>query len=120
MDAAVPVLQRLRSKGIGGILDYAAEADVAEGSGHAAMEAAAEQNLARLLESVAATKAAAHNTASDAFVAAKLTALIDPEHLKQVRRGSGGGQKGVRMGSGWGLKQVTTKHAQVGCKQIHQ
>jgi len=83
VDEAVPVLQNLRSKGIGGILDCAVEADVpSEGSVSEGLEAAAEQNFERLLESIAATQAVA--AGSEAFVAAKLTALANPADLKRA------------------------------------
>jgi len=80
-----PTLARLRAAGVGGILDYAAEADVAEGGGGggaAAPAAHPDAELdANLAETVAGLRAA---QAAGGFAAVKVTALAAPELLARV------------------------------------
>ena len=87
----VPTLKKLRSHGVGGILDYAAEADLGEASAPVLenqpsrtypyeSEAQCEANLHIFLSAVRAVK----DTTPDGFAAVKVTALGDPALLERV------------------------------------
>jgi len=91
--AIAPVLTLLHERGVGGILDYAAEADLDSGSASVSpginqpsrvypyeSEAMCEANKAIFLSAVRAV----HDTAPTGFAAVKVTALGDPALLERV------------------------------------
>ena len=92
-EAIKPSLTALRQLGVGGILDYAAESDLADADRAAPAgvnqpsriypfldEAACDANLQTFLRAVEAVKA----TTPDGFAACKVTALGDPQLLERV------------------------------------
>jgi len=83
-----PTLDRLRAAGVGGILDFAAEGDVASAVEHNqpareynyAGEAVCDANRDVFLSAVQAV----HDTTPEGFAAVKVTALGDPALLERV------------------------------------
>lgn len=88
----LPVIGKLRTNGIGAILDYAAEADVAEGaaqgppSDHSGLDAACDHNAATIIAAVEASAATRTSVDDPTFAAVKVTGLGAPELLEKVTR----------------------------------
>jgi len=91
----VPVMERLSAHGVGAILDYAAEADVDEGSAprgdHAdhpetLSEAACDANAAIVLTAIDAAAAVAEGNPNSKlpFAACKMTGIGKPELLERI------------------------------------
>lgn len=89
--AIAPTLQSLREQGVGGILDYAAEADLASSGGGSTVNQPArsypfinqeqcDANLQIFLSAVDAV----HETTPEGFAAIKVTALGDPALLERT------------------------------------
>ncbi|KAJ1483866.1 FAD-linked oxidoreductase-like protein [Baffinella frigidus] len=88
----VPVIGALRTSGIGAILDYAAEADVAEISAawppteNIVAEKACDHNAATIISAIEACAATRASIEEPTFAAVKVTGLGAPELLEKVTR----------------------------------